>query len=898
MLLFSRTLDGIRRLLENSRVERELDDELRAYVEMSADQKAAAGMDASEALRAARAEAGSLETVKDRVRDVGWESVVESVWRDVRFAFRLFRKHPGFALAVIATVAIGVGGTTAIFSVVDGLFLRAPSGVTDAASLRKVFIKRNAGNLQTPVGGPGSWVDYSTMRDNSHAFTGVAAYLPPSLVDLGRGAQAEQVRASVVSGDFLSLLGIRPAAGRLFLPEEDVVPGEHAVALISYSLWQSRFGRAPDVVGRMLLLNGVPIEIVGITQKGFTGVDADPVGVWLPSAMADRLHIHESDADGDWRLGPLLIAVHYVARVTRGVDDREAIRRAAASLAHRAESEPELDKSPEVLLTPLVQAAAPFTNPAADLSLWLALVAGIVLIIGCANVANLLIARAIGRRRELAIRLSIGAGRWRVARQHLTESLVLAILGGAAGVVLAYGGMKMMSQFPLPPSAGHIDARLLGFAFATSLLTGILFGAVPAMRAVQIDPVHALKESSCAGASRRNYTRSTLVVLQIALSLALLIGAHLFVRSLFRVNHVEPGVAIDRLLVAKVDLRTAGYTPAAREAFFERALSRLRSLPQVEQAATIHFEPFYGATYGVSWRVAGRERQQRQGATLNLAGANYFETAGTRILRGRDISEIDRAGAERVAVVDEPLARLLADDGNIVGACVPFYRQVKTGGCTHIVGVVERQRRWFLESESEAMPTVFFARAQGPDDISFGVPAVLIRTRGSSAQHADAIHAVLQTVQPDLPYVMVTPLAESVRSEVLPFRLGATLFSMFSTLALVLACVGLCGVLGYFVTERTAEIGIRRSLGAPIRSVVFLVARQGLVPVAIGVVLGLLTAVAGTRYIQSLLYGTDATDLVSFGAASMILVAVAVLSVMLPAFRAARIDPIVALRNE
>jgi len=586
-------------------------------------------------------------------------------------------------------------------------------------------------------------------------------------------------------------------------------------------MWQSRFGGAPDVVGRMLLLNGVPIEIIGVTQKGFTGIDADPVGIWLPSAMADRLHVHDSQG-ADWRHNPLMIAVNYVARLTPGVEDREAIRRASASLAHRAESEPELDPSPEVLLTPLVQAAAPYTNREANLSLWLALVAAIVLVIGCANVANLLLARAIGRRRELAIRLSIGAGRWRITRQHLTESMVLALLGGAVGIGFAYAGINIMSQFPLPPSAGHIDARLLVFAFATSLLTGILFGAVPAMRAVQqVDPLHALKESAAAGAPRQNYTRGALVVLQIALSLALLIGANLFVRSLFKVNQIKSGVDVDRLLVAKVDLRTADYPPAAREAFFERALSRLKSLPQVEHAAMVHFEPFYGATYGVPWHVPGREQQATQGANLNLAGGDYFETVGTRLLRGRTIRDSDRAGTERVAVVNESLARLLAEDGNAVGLCVPFRSH---DACTRVVGIVENQRQWYLETDT--LPSVFFARAQGADEISFGVPAMLIRTHGASAPHAAAIHTVLQSLRPDLPYVMVQPLAENIRSALLPFRLGAMLFGMFSALALVLACVGLCGVLGYFVTERTPEIGIRLSLGAPMRSVVRLVVRQ------------------------------------------------------------------------
>ena len=322
MRLIKRAFDALHRLMAKSRIERELNEELRAYLAITADQNAALGMSEADAMRAARVEVGNLEAVKDRVRDVGWESAIESVVQDVRFACRLFRKHPGFALAVIATVAIGVGGTTAIFSVVDGLFLRAPAGVTGASSLRKVFIKRNAGSLQTPSGGPGSWVDYTTMRDSSHAFTGIAAYLPPTLVGVGtRRSGRRSAGQCRVSAEFLTLLGIRPAAGRLFTAEEDRVPGAHPVALISYALWRSRFASAPDVIGRTVLLNGVRVEIIGVTQKGFTGIDADPVAVWLPSAMADRLHIEESESGGDWRASTGLIAVNYVARVVPGRED-------------------------------------------------------------------------------------------------------------------------------------------------------------------------------------------------------------------------------------------------------------------------------------------------------------------------------------------------------------------------------------------------------------------------------------------------------------------------------------------------------------------------------------------------------------------------------------------------
>ncbi len=824
-----------------------------------------------------------------RAPGFGWASQVGTIWQDVRYAARLLRRSPGFAAGAIATLGLGIGGTTAIFSVVDALFLRPPTGVTDAASVRRLYIKRDSGTIRTPAGGPGMWNDYVTMRDGAPALERIGAYMASETIDMGRGPSAEQVRACVVSGDFLGMLGVRPALGRLFVAEEDRPSGGYPVALISHEMWRTRFGGTQGVLGRTLLLNGRPVEVVGVAQKGFTGIDADAVDLWLPSSMAEAVGIAGGQ---NWRA--TLLGVRYVVRLPSKIDEQTAATQAAKALGGAVE--PGLDPTPEVLLAPLVTAAVPGGTRAGNLSLWLVLVAALVLVVACANVANLLLARAITRRRELAVRLSLGAGAWRIARQHLTESALLALLGGATGVLLAYWTTGMVRQFPLASGAGGMDGRLLIFALGVSLVTGLLFGTLPALRAVRTDPVRGLRDARDVGGASRGWARRALVVLQVAVSFILLAGAALFVSSLRQVNAIHSGVDLDRLLVATVDFRRAGYTPQAREDFFALAVSRLRTLPGVERASVVHFAPLSGLGFPVRWSVPGREAHMDKAGFLNLAGPEYFQTAGTRLLKGRGIEAADVATGEPVAVVNDAMARLMADDGNVVGTCMPIARQVRRGGCTRIVGVVETQRNRYLDEG--AVPMIFRARAQAAEAIPYGTPVLLVRTSGHPRDHQASVRSVLQGLRGDLPYVAVQPLTHNIRKDVLPFRLGATLFSMFGVVALALAAVGLYGVLGYFVTERTAEIGMRRALGAPATGVVALVVRQGLTPVGAGLLIGLAAALAGTRYVRSLLFGIEAHDPASFAGAAGFLLVVALVAVLLPAWRAARIDPIAALRRD
>jgi predicted permease len=519
-----------------------------------------------------------------------------------------------------------------------------------------------------------------------------------------------------------------------------------------------------------------------------------------------------------------------------------------------------------------------------------------VLVIAAANVANLLLACSTARKRELALRSSLGAGRGRLLRQHLTESLLLALSGGIAGLLIAYWGNALVRQFPVPPSAGRLDARILGFALAVSLFTGLLFGLLPALRASRVDPTEGLKEGKSMASRGRGRTRRALIVLQVAMSLVLLVGAGLFVRSLRAVYTIDAGIDVDGLMAVSMDLSRAGIPKAARPEVYREALERLRQVPGVSHAALVQFVPFGGTTMSVPFRVEGRDTAGRMNmAVMNVVRAGYLESAGTRVLAGRGFNVEDASG-EPVAVVNSILAREIAPGGNAVGHCAAFGSQEEDGGCTRIVGVVEETRGVFLIPQEQ--PQYYVSWDRKPDAISWGTPALLVRLKGASPGSAEAIRAAVQGLQPDLPYVQVQPLKEKIRNDLLPYRLGATLFSLFALIALMLAAIGVYGVLAYFVTERTPEIGVRRAIGAPRRAVLTLVIRQGMSPVVVGLGIGLAVAFAGSSLIGSLLFGVDARDPLTFAAVAVFLVAVALLATLLPAWRATRVDPMIALRHE
>lgn len=897
MHLLSDLHHRLRVLFSRTREDRELDEELAFHLDMQTQANIARGMSPEEARRQAHLALGGLAQVREATRDARGVRWLDDAVADVQLALRTFRSRPAFTLAAVATLALGIGGNAVVFGVVDALFLRPPAGVRDADEVVRVLIVRDEGWVRTPNGGLGSYVDYEAMRDGARGFADVAALVFPMSLDLDRGENAEQVLGQVVSWNYLSLLRVHPAVGRFFTAEEDAVEGAHPVAVLSHGFWQRRFGGVRDIVGRTLLLNGQAVTVIGVTEPAFTGVDPIPIDVWLPTAMAAPLGLMFDD--DEWRTEPAMAAVAYVARLAPGVEPATAAAEAAAALRHAAEAYPGLDQTPDVRLASLAYARSlPVAlSRATTVAPMLMGVTALVLIIACANVANLLLARGTARRRETAVRASLGATRGRLIRQHLTESVVLAALGGAAGIALAAAGSGLTRMFPLPPGAADLNLRVLGFAFGVTLLSGLVFGIAPALRSALVEPADGLKSGDAGVRPGRGRTRRALVALQVALSLVLLACAGLLIRSLREVNAIHPGLQTDRLLAVTVDLAKAGYDRDTRETLYAEARERVRRIPGVEGAAMVHFTPLGGGAQSIRYDNANADTDLvEEGPYVNWVDDGFFATTGTRVLRGREFTPQDLAGAEPIAILDERMARVHAPGGDPLGRCIAFGDQVEDGGCTRIVGIVETVRHRYLDEPT--IPHVYLPRRRDAEMPPYFGPALLVRTRGEPAAHVHQVRAAVQSIAPDLPYVAVRPLEEMIRADKAPYRIGATLFTLFGALALVIAAVGLYGVLSYFVAERTAEIGIRRTLGAPERSVVGLIVRQGMIPVVIGAALGIAGALAGGRLIEAMLFGVSARDPMTLVGVCALLGVVAILASLLPAWRAARVDPMVALRVE
>ncbi|HEV2130435.1 MAG TPA: ABC transporter permease [Longimicrobiaceae bacterium] len=881
----------------------DVEDELQFHLEMRTRELIARGVEPEEARHEALRRFGDLERIRKECEEVDrvvahrterrewWDGIR---W-DLRYAARMLRRSPGFTLAAILTLALGIGATTAIFGAVVALFLRPPAGVYAPDEVVRLYVVRREGGITTPTGGPGSYLDFRAMRTEAHGFSDVAAFLFPGQMDYGRGESARRIRGQGVTGNFFSLLGVRPALGRFFLPEEDSIAGAHPVAVLGHTFWKSEFGGDPGVLGESLLLNGQLLTVVGVAAPEFTGVTAERIDVWVPTAMADALGLTFGGAE--WRDLPLSITINFVGRLAPGNSREQAAASAAAALRRAAEGVARLDPAPEVLLGSLNEARGPHRAQSASVALWLLLVTGVLLLIACANVANLLLARAATRQREIAVRLALGAGGWRLVRQLLSESVLLGLLGGTAGLLVALWGAGLIRQFPLPAFAGQLDLRLLGFALAVSLAAGLLFGLMPALQATHTDPATALRGGGSPGSPGRGRLRAGLVVAQVALSLPLLVAAGLFVRSLGQVHAVDAGVDLDRVLVVSVDLEKAGYGEADREGFYAAALERLHALPGVERAALARFAPFSGSAASVPFDVPGRDTLYTgEGPYTNAVGLRFFATVGMPILRGRGFADSDRQGSAPVAVVNETMARVIAPEGDAVGACIPLGTQTKEGGCTEIVGIAADSRHRLLEEQ--VVPYIYLPRAQHPGWAAWAVPSILVRTRRDPPAMIDPVRSAIQQIAPDLPYVSVQPMSELIRNDVLPFRLGAVLFSLFGVLALTLAAVGLYGVLAYLVAERTREIGVRLSLGARRGDVVRLVVLQGMRLVVIGLGLGLVASFFGARLLEGLLFGISARDPLTFVGIAAVLAATGALASFIPARRAARVDPMVALRHE
>jgi len=815
-----------------------------------------------------------------------------SIRLDLRFALRQLARSPGFTAVVVLSLGLGIGGTTVMFGVLDGLLFEPPAGVRAPEEVVRLYIVRTEGHIRTPDGGEGSYLDFEALRDGARGVASVAAYFPVRGYDFGLGADAQRVSGRPVSGEFFPLLGVAPARGRLLDLDDDRPGAWQRVVVLSHRFWRRRLGADPDVVGRSLVLDGEPFTVIGVASAAFTGIEAEPVDLWTPLGSAAGSFVGQAE----------VALFEFLARKEPEADATQIRVSGEAALAASARSHPRLDPAPGVLLGPLGAGRGPGLSGAARLALGLWCATGLLLLIACANTANLLLARAMTRRRELAVRRALGAGQSRIVQQLLTESTLLALLGGALGLALTVAVGTLIQRIPELPPGSWINLRVVGFALFAALVTGLLFGLAPAVQPTRIRPVVALNESQPVGTPAARRLPTALVTVQVALAVVLLVGAGIFTRALQRAVTIDTGIDLERLVVASLNLRSAGYQGADSTVFYDRALERLRALPGVEAASVVMPLPLGGGGWNVTFldRPGGNSVQVAEGPYAYTVGEDYFRVTGVRILYGRGLTAEDQAGSERVAVVSESLARALAPGGKAVGMCVPVGgEQAERGDCTRIVGVSCDVRRRYLVDEP--MAHVYRARAQVPfhEGPSLFTPDLLVRTVTEPSLHLGSIRSALRGVAPDLPYVEVQPLETLVGGRAIrPFRIAARLLTLFGILALLLAAIGLYGTLSHFVAYRAREVGVRIAMGANRGTVVGLVIRRALTPIAVGLAAGLAAAAALARLIDAEVYGVNSRDPLAHAVVVFSLLAAAFLATWLPARRAARVDPVVTLRSE
>ena len=801
---------------------------------------------------------------------------------DFRYALRTLARRPGLVAAAIVCLALGIGANATIFGVVDTLLFRPPPLVQNPERVVRLYFRRRLPPFGTTTSSITGYPLYTRIRESARAFDALAAYTYSQSASMGRGVDARRVRVVLASAGYFPLLGVRPALGRFYAADEDR-PGGPAVVVLGYGFWRAAFQGDSGILGRQLQLGRSSYTVVGVAPERFTGVNLENVDAWVPlTASTPELMGPDSLNRGSYFL-------QIIGRL--GPGRAEAAAR-EATLAFRAEDMYSFgDSNAVALLGPVQHARGPEMSQNARVSLWLSAVSVIVLLVACANVANLLLARALQRQREIAVRLALGAARLRLARQLVAESVLLALAGGAAALVVTLWAGPVIRAFLLPDMpavTSAVDGRVLLFTGGVALLTGFFAGCVPALQVGRADLTPALKAGAGEGRYRPSRLRSALLVGQVALTVTLIVGAGLFVRSLRNVEGQNFGFDPGHTLLATMDLRAAGYSPTEINQLNLRMLARLEVLPGVEAAAATIGHPFGWAT-GCSVSVPGRDsipHLKSGGPYCQWVTPGYFAAVGTPV-HGRAFTPADRGAP--VAIINETMARLLWPGQPAIGKC--FIGSDKR--CAEIVGVVPDARR-FNAVEDESMH--FYVPLTA--DSSEFITALVMRARGRPEDVVAPVRAAMQQTAANLPYAAVTPLADLVAPSIRPWRLGTTMFGLFAGLALVLAAVGLYGVLSYTVAQRTQEIGIRVAMGAQRGDVLGLTVGQGVRIAALGAAIGALAALAGGRVLSSLLYGVSPRDpLVLLGAATTML-AVAAIASYLPARRATKVDPMVALRYE
>ncbi|HEU4628322.1 MAG TPA: ADOP family duplicated permease [Gemmatimonadaceae bacterium] len=901
----TRLLDWLRRDALN----RELAEELRFHRQLLERDAAAAGAERGEVPYLAARRLGNVTRVREEARERWSIPWLDQLQQDVRHALRGLRRSPGFTATVVVTLALGIGANAAMFDVVDRLMFRPLAYLHDPGTVHRLYLQWQARGQETTASST-QYARYLDLRRWTSSFSQMAGFSERPLA-VGDGPAARERRVGVVSASFFDFFDARPALGRFFTAAEDVTPRGADVAVLSYAFWQSAFG-GRDVRGERLRVGNVHATIVGVAPPGFAGMnDADPPAVYIPittfagSTGTDDAKTYFSRYDWGWM--QVMVRRRPGVTVARAeADASQALRRSWLAARAMDPGIPPLQVArPHVRVASLRPGAGPAPALEARTALWVTGVAAIVLVIACANVANLFLARALRRRREAAVRLALGVSRGRLVRQAVTESLVLALLGGAAALLVAQWAGAAIRQLLLttrstaPEVLVFTDWRTLGVTLGLAVATGVLVGLVPALlsgrrgafAAPGVDLAATLRGGVRGGMAEGARLRAALLVVQGALSVVLLVGAALFVRSLQAVRAMPMGYDAERVLLVERVIQGATFDDSVQTTLRRLLLTTAQALPGVESAAWVSSAPFV-STSSTSLFVAGIDSVGRLGTfTYQATTPDYFRTMSTRILRGRAFTPADRAGAPEVAVVSESMARVLWPGRDALGQC--FRMRADSTPCRTVVGVAEDmvQRDLFATQRYHYyVPIEQYGRTWGN--------GMLLRLRGDPTQQAESIRTALQRVMPGASYVTVLPLRHIVQDAQRPWRLGATMFAVFGGLALVVAAVGLYGVITYDVAQRQHELGVRVALGAQRGNILRLVVGRSVRLAVAGTVLGALAAVVASRWLQPLLFRQSATDPLVYGGVGGAMLVVALAASALPALRAARADPNGALRAE
>ncbi len=824
---------------------------------------------------------------------------MDALTLDVRHAIRSLLRSPGFALTAVLCLAAGIGASTLMFGVLDVLFLQPPPGVQEPARVLRLAIVRQAGMLTSgPEGGGGSYPNYLDLRQATHAFSAVAAYLDETY-SAGRGADARRVSGKGVTASYFTVLGARPIAGRFFAEDEDTPPGPHRVVVVSHRFWQSTLGGRPDAVGGTLVLDNQPYTVVGVTEPNFRGESSDYVDVWVPLS-----EIHsEFDAIAGTRLTSTFRFLGHLApdvppasalrEATTFVARGDATDTTAASVAPGAPPVRALDPHPVVVGAPLLEARGPERPAQASLALWLFGAVICVLLVACLNLTNLLLARGTRRRHELAVRLSLGASRARIMRQLMAECGIIAGAGGVLGLVLRIWGTDIARYFGVADSRPALSGGVLLFTVAAIAMATIVAGIVPAIVASRAGVSMPMRDSAARGSTATFRVQSWLMGGQAALSLAILAAAGLFLRSLQHATRADIGVDTDHVVLASTDLKSARYDSAGAAALYDRMLARIALLPGVTAAAIEDVPMFSGSEAFPVTLATGPAPQLPSGPVVNFVGPHYLSASGLRLIMGRDIDDGDRAGSQPVAIVSQSIARHYWPGRTPLGQCLKIgFGAPPPTPCTQVVGVAADSR---TDISKVPTPRYFIPRAQHSQ---FWQPTIVIRAREITPPLLTRIRGAMRGTAADLPFLNVRPVRQELAGQIQPYRTGALLFTSFGVATLILAALGLYGVVAYIVLQRTRDIGIRMALGADSARVVTSMMWQGLAPIGGGVAVGLLLAIAASGFLRSRLYGVTPADPVTFVIVVAVMGAVATLACFVPARRAARVDPVIALRAE